>query len=229
MTLTLLVDFHCHTCASGDSLIQPRRLLARAHRLGLDRIAITDHNTLVGALEAARLEPGFVIVGEEIRTTEGELLGLFVSEEVPGGLSAEGTIQRLREQRAFICIPHPFDSLRAGGWSEARLRDLIPLVDALEVMNARVWTASANRRAAALAAAVGLPGIAGSDAHSYCEIGRACLRLPPFHDADSLRTALRSAQAVGDRSSPFVHLASRWAAMRTRLGWRHPTRPRAQV
>ncbi len=225
----LTVDFHCHTSASGDSLMQPQQLLRCARRRGLDRIAITDHNTLAGAWEAAEMDPQFVIVGEEIRTTEGEILGLFVSEEVPAGLSARETIERLRAQGAFVCLPHPFDALRSGGWREEQLLPLLPLVDAIEVLNARVWTASANRRAAALAAEFGLPGTAGSDAHSYGEIGRARVHLPAFSDAETLRAALRSARVSGSRSSRLVHLASRWAAARHSLGWRPASEPRPQV
>lgn len=222
MACLLTVDFHCHTCASRDSLMQPQRLLARARRLGLDRIAITDHNTIAGAQQAARLDPQLVIVGEEVRTIEGEVLGLFVSEEVPGGLSAREAIERLWAQGAFVCIPHPFDSVRSGGWSLERLRALVPLVDAIEVLNARVWTAAANRRAAAFAAALGLPGLAGSDAHSYREVGRARVHLPAFYDAENLRAALSSALVSGRRACPLVHLASRWTGLCRSLGWGMP-------
>ena len=115
----------------------PAKLLAVCQARGIDRVAITDHNTIEGALEARRLAPQRVIVGEEIMTDRGELLGYFLHERIPPGLSAQETIQRLRDQGAVISVSHPFDSVRAGSWSESDLRQILPLVDAIEVFNAR--------------------------------------------------------------------------------------------
>ena len=206
------VELHCHTHASGDSLADPRRLLAVAVEKGIDRLAITDHNTTAGALEAAALDPERVIIGEEILTTEGELLAFFLREGVPPGLSPLETIARLRAQGAAIAVSHPFDYLRKGAWREASLERILPLVDALEVFNARTWDARPNRRAAEWARRAGLPGTAGSDAHAPFEVGTAWTRLAPFHDAESFRLALRTARVEGRRSPPWVHLVSRYAA-----------------
>ena len=213
------VELHCHTYRSGDSLMLPARIVETCQRRGLDRVAITDHNTIAGAREAAALDPLRVIVAEEIMTTAGELLGYYLQEEIPAGLSPEETIARLRQQGALISVAHPFDHTRPGGWDERALDRILPLVDALEIFNARTWTAEANRRAASLARASGLPGTAGSNAHAPSEIGRATLELPEFADAEGLRTALRSARLYGRRSSPLVHLYSRYAVWRKRLGW----------
>src|SRR5215213_1595047 len=114
-----LVEFHCHTNASKDSLTQPSELIAAAHRRGIDRLIITDHNTTAGARAAQALDPELIIVGEEIMTTHGEILASFVSEELPAGLSPLETIRRLREQGAFISVSHPFDRFRSGGWDES--------------------------------------------------------------------------------------------------------------
>jgi len=206
------VELHCHTHASGDSLAEPRRLLAVAKAKGIDRLAITDHNTTSGAVEAAALDPERVIIGEEILTTEGELLAYFLRERVPPGLPPEETIARLRDQGAVIAVSHPFDDLRKGAWREASLSRILPLVDALEVFNARTWESRPNRRAAEWARRAGLPGIAGSDAHASFEVGTAWTRLAPFHDAESFRQALRTARVEGRRSGPWVHLVSRYAA-----------------
>ena len=206
------VELHCHTYASGDSLADPRRLLTVAKEKGIDRLAITDHNTITGAEEAAALDPERVIIGEEIMTTEGELLAYFLREPVPPGLSPEETIARLRTQGAVISVSHPFDYLRKGAWREASLKRILHLVDALEVFNARTWESGPNRRAAEWAQRAGLPGIAGSDAHAPFEVGTARTRLAPFHDAESFRLALRAARVEGRRSLPWVHLVSRYAA-----------------
>ncbi|MGH2607416.1 MAG: PHP domain-containing protein, partial [Anaerolineales bacterium] len=98
----LTVELHCHTHYSADGLMRPERLVEVCRRRGIDRVAITDHNTTLGALEAARHDPERVIVGEEILTTRGELLAYFVTEEVPAGLAPREAIARLREQDAVI-------------------------------------------------------------------------------------------------------------------------------
>lgn len=217
------VELHCHTYHSADSLADPRRLLETCRRRGIDRLAITDHNRLAGAWEAAALDPERVIVGEEILTTEGELLGYFLTEEVPAGLTPRETIDRLRRQGAVISVSHPFDHTRHGAWQEDRLRAILHLVDALETFNARATSKRPNEKAARWALQAGLPGLAGSDAHAPFEVGRGLTRLPPFHDADSFRAALGAAQLVRRRSPAWVHLASRYAVWRKRLGWRPPS------
>jgi len=214
------VELHCHTYHSKDSLALPQALLDACLRRGIDRLAVTDHNTLAGALEAAALDPERVIPGEEIMTTEGELLGYYLTEEIPPGLSPQETIDRLRAQGAIISVSHPYDRTRQGSWREEVLRPLLPRLDALEVFNARAYSPAPNERAAALARAAGLPGLAGSDAHAPFEIGRGLTQLEPFTDAESFRRSLRTARLVTHRSPAWVHLISRYAVLRKRWGWR---------
>ena len=183
-------------------------------------MAITDHNTIEGALQAHDLAPERVIVGEEIMTTCGEILGYFMHEQIPAGLSPQATIERLRVQGALISVSHPYDSVRAGSWSEADLRQILPLADAIEVFNARTWSGSANQRAQALANEKGIRGTAGSDAHAYLEVGRTVMHLPDFDGPGGMLASLLSAQVDGRRSSPLVHLLSRYASRRKRAGWK---------
>ena len=210
------VETHCHTNASPDGLNTPAEIVAAARRLGLDKLIITDHNTLAGALQAHELAPDLVIVGEEVLTREGEILAFFVTEEVPAGLPAREAIARLREQGAVLSVAHPFDRLRQGHWNLAALLDLLPLVDAVEVFNARAMWPGANRLAQRFAQRHGLPGTAGSDAHAALEVGRAVTFLPPFANAEEMRTALRRAQWQGRPSGWWVHLLSRYAKLRRR-------------
>jgi predicted metal-dependent phosphoesterase TrpH len=218
----ILAELHCHTCYSKDSVMLPGRLIDVARRRGLQRLAITDHNVFDGALRASALDPELIVPGEEIMTTGGELLAYYVRELVPPGLTPEKTIEVLRQQAAVIGVAHPFDATRAGHWDETELREILPLVDAIEVFNARVATQAQNRRAAELAAAAHKPGIAGSDAHAYLEIGRAATLLPVFSDAASLRVALASCEVRGRLSPYWVHVLSRYAAWRKKSGWRMP-------
>jgi len=213
----ITVDFHCHTAHSKDGLTRLETLLATCQRKNIDRVVITDHNTIRGALLARQMDPGRVIVGEEIMTRAGELLAIFVSEEVPRGLAPQEAIDRLREQGAFISVSHPFDALRSGHWDLADLISILPQVDAIETFNARCLWPGFNRQALTFARQHGLPGTAGSDAHAAFEIGRATLRLPDFHDPESLRAAIRQGQQQGGLSHAWVHLVSTYAKAAKRL------------
>lgn len=219
----LRVELHCHTCYSADSLLRPADLLARARKLGLDRVAITDHNTIEGALHARELDPERIIIGEEILTTRGELLAYYLEEEVPAGLNPLAAIDRIRDQGGLISVSHPFDGNRSGAWHPTDLERILPLVDALEVFNARALSNRPNRRAAAAAREAGLPGTAGSDAHAALELGRIVMQLPLFEDSAGLRSALPEGSISGRLSSPLVHFFSRYAVWRKRLGWRLET------
>lgn len=216
MTELITADLHCHTYRSKDSLMRPERILAVARQRGIDRLAITDHSQIEGAIEAHSMDPDRIIIGEEVFTTKGELLAYYVTELVPPRLEPKAAIERLKAQGAVISVPHPLDPMRGGSWDEADLREILPLVDAIEVFNARTVTKSANQRALELAQEVGLPGTAGSDSHAYLEIGRTRLRLPAFNDAESMRMALQQAEVLGRLSSPFVHFFSRYAKLRKR-------------
>ncbi|MCW5877071.1 MAG: PHP domain-containing protein [Anaerolineales bacterium] len=207
----LTIETHCHTHASPDSRVRPADLVSAARRRGLDRVIITDHWSIDGALEARELDPELVIVGEEVMTDKGELLAAYVSEHIPKGTPYREAIARLREQGAFISVSHPCDPRRSY-WSPEELDELGGLVDAFETFNARNLRPAYNQAAAALAARHGLPGTAGSDAHTLVELGRATMRLPHFEDGESLRRTVNQAKLQGRPSGAWVRLASRWAA-----------------
>jgi hypothetical protein len=213
----LRVEFHCHTIASKDSLARPEALLAACRRRGIDRLVVTDHNTIVGARLAKEMDPGRVILGEEIMTTGGELLVAFVVEHVPPGLSPMETIAILREQGAFISVAHPFDGNRKGHWTLPALLEIAPLVDAIEVFNSRCMSPAPNIEAQSFAMERGLRGTVGSDAHAIFEVGRATMLMPDFEDAAGLASALGLARFETRLSSPLVHLTSRYAVWRKKL------------
>jgi len=135
----------------------------------MDRVVVTDHNTLRGALEAFKAAPDIVIPGEEVQTTEGELLAAFVTEEVPRDLEPLEALKRLKDQGAFISVAHPFDPHRSG-WRLETLEMLVTHIDAIEIYNARVIRARYNELAQKFAAAHNLSGTAGSDGHHPSEI-----------------------------------------------------------
>jgi predicted metal-dependent phosphoesterase TrpH len=213
----LRVEFHSHTEASKDSLTSPEALLVAGRKRGLDRIVVTDHNNISGALRAKTLDPEFVIVGEEIMTQQGELLVSFLQEELPPGLDCMEAISELRRQGAFISVSHPFDVFRSGHWEISDLERIAPLVDAIETFNARCMRSVFNQQALEFARRHNLPGTAGSDAHAAFEVGKASLILPPFHDAESLKAVIRQGQPKTALSAPWVHFTSRYASWRKKL------------
>ncbi|HVF25198.1 MAG TPA: PHP-associated domain-containing protein [Anaerolineales bacterium] len=207
----LQVEFHCHTSASNDSLTHPRDLVDTCHGKGIDRVIVTDHNTIKGARAAQALDPDLVIVGEEIMTTRGEILAAFVQEEIPRGLSPAETIQRLKDQGAFISVSHPFDAWREGGWRESDLLEILPHVDAIEVYNSRCMLPSFNRAARQFAERHDIAGTVGSDAHAAFELGRSLMLLQPFDGPVEMRKVIRNGIPRVKWSPPWFRLTSRFA------------------
>ena len=218
MAGTWKVDLHAHTAYSRDCLTQPEALIARARARGLDKIAVTEHNNIAGALVCKALAPDLVIVGEEIKTTRGEIIAYYVREEVPKGLSPQETIRRLREQGAVISIPHPLDSLRSSAMGLENVLAIMDLVDALEVRNARCVRSRDNVAAVELAHAHAKLVTAGSDAHTLGEVAQCYVTMPAFEDDPvSFLAALRHAQPQGTESPFWPHFASTYAKWRKRF------------
>ncbi len=209
----LRVEFHCHTNASKDSLVTPQELVETCRRKGIDRVVVTDHNSISGALAAQALDPERVIVGEEIMTTQGEILAAYVRGEIPRGLTPVETIRRLREQGAFISVSHPFDQFRLGGWKEADLLEILPLVDAIEVYNSRCFLPRFNREAHRFAEKHNVAGTVGSDAHTALELGRSVLLLEQFESPEEMRMVIRRGIPKVKWSPPWFHFSSRYAAV----------------
>jgi predicted metal-dependent phosphoesterase TrpH len=208
----ITVEFHCHTVFSRDSSNRIHALIASARARGIDKLAITDHNTIAGALVAKELAPDLIIVGEEILTQQGELLAYFLTEEIPARLSADETIARLQAQGAFIAVPHPFDHHRHG-WQLPDLLRILPQVDAIEVFNARSFRPSLNDKALFFTREHGLPAIAGSDAHGLVELGFARTYLPPFDSARQLRQVVREGVIHARRLSGWAHVKANLAVV----------------
>jgi len=206
MTERAFIDLHCHTRASFDSLSAPAAVVKAAAERGLTHLAITDHDRIDGALAARELAPAglTILIGEEVKTRDGDLICLFLERAIPPGLSADETIAAAREQGGLVGIPHPFDRLRGSLLREARPDTLGATVDWVETHNARV-VGRGNERAAAYAREHGLPGVAVSDAHSILEVGVAYTALDGDpSSAAGLLEALARVQLVPGRASLVV-------------------------
>ena len=201
------MDLHSHTMWSGDSTTTPDEVEQAVRESGLDVLCITDHHAVRGADELSERLECRVVVGEEMRTHAGEIIGLFLTERIPFGLSVRDTAMAIRDQGGIVYIPHPFDPMRRN-ISRAALDDLVEagLVDALEVFNAKTSLAHLNDEAATYAAAHGLAAGAGSDAHVPDALGAAYVDLPDFTGPADFLIALRAAVVVGhhfDRPRPW--------------------------
>jgi predicted metal-dependent phosphoesterase TrpH len=202
------VDLHCHSKGSFDCLSDPRDIVKAAHDRGLTHLAITDHDRIDVALQARDIAPAglTIIVGEEVKTADGDLICVFLETAIPPGLSAVETIAAAREQGGLVGIPHPFDRMRGSLLRDASMASLAPLVDWVETHNARV-VGHGNEDAQAFALEHGLPGISVSDAHSIMEVGVAYIALDGDPSTPAgLLAALPSAEIVPGRATFFVRL-----------------------
>jgi predicted metal-dependent phosphoesterase TrpH len=198
-------------------MITPQALVKCCQKKGINCIAVTDHNTMDGVAAVQRIAPFRVIAAEEIKTTEGEVVGYFLSEPIPPRLSPEETVARIKAQGGLVAVPHPFDRLRRERLREAALLRVLPQIDIIEVLNARVTVSRDNRSAADFAAEHNLACSAGSDAHSLLEVGTAYVEMPEFDSPDEFLASLRESTLCGGRSVPLVHFISTWAKVRRRL------------
>lgn len=212
------VDLHTHTEYSSDSELPLADAVAGWQRAGIDCVAVTDHNTIAGALALREWAPLRIIVGNEIKTREGEVIGLFLQEDIERGQTPEETIRQIRDQQGLVMIPHPFDRFRNSRLTEDALLRILPDVDIMEVFNARTTLDRDNRRAELLAAEHDLIPAVGSDSHTAHELGHAYVEMADFDSPQSFLDSLRSARLVKQKSSWFVHASTRWTKLRSRLG-----------
>jgi predicted metal-dependent phosphoesterase TrpH len=197
------LDCHVHTVASGDAVLTVEQLARRARPAGLDVVCITDHNLTSAAVAAAQAAARGdldirIIVGEEIRTPVGDVIGLFLTERIPYVLPLTEVVARIRDQGGLVYVPHPFDQSRSSLGRELTSLCAEGSVDIIEVFNAKIDDQALNEKAAAVAAEFGIPAAAGSDAHDPDGVGAAYLDLPDFDGPASLLGALSDARIAGE-------------------------------
>jgi hypothetical protein len=198
------VDLHMHTDHSGDCATPVEVLLRAAKVQGLGAIAVTDHNEIAGAFEAQALAADYgvkVIVAEEVKTaSQGEVIGLFLSEKIPRGMSMADTVAEIRRQRGLVYVPHPFDRMHSVPDYE-HLLGIVEEIDAIEVYNPRVAIGSFNEEAARFAAKYRIVAGAGSDAHVAQGLGSVRVRMRDFDGPDEFLESLREADILTKPSS----------------------------
>jgi predicted metal-dependent phosphoesterase TrpH/glycosyltransferase involved in cell wall biosynthesis len=211
----ILVDLHMHTSWSHDCAVDPADLIMYAEANGLGAIAVTDHNVFAGALETvalAREHELVVIPGEEIKTDgQGEVIGLFLGDEIPRGLSFAETVKAIKAQGGLVYLPHPFDRMHSIP-DPATLQRHLADIDVFEVYNARLLFEGYNDEALRFARKYNLTMGAGSDAHVLQGVGTGALRMRAFSGPEEFLLSLRSAQVLR-RPRSLVYLQSlKWMA-----------------
>ena len=210
-------DLHAHTHFSRDAVTSVTTFARRYERAGIDCVAVSDHNNVDGALAVREIAPFRVIISEEIKSSEGEIIGLFLQETVRKGLTPEDTVRAIREQGGLVLVPHPYDRFRRSPLREEALLRIMPDVDVIEVFNARTILSADNERGRKLAQQHGKLMSASSDAHTPWEIGLAYTELPPFEGPGDFLIALGKGTIVGRSSFIGLHFISTWAKIKWRL------------
>lgn len=205
---TIRMDLHTHTLYSHDSLQKLEHFVEACVRKGINCVAVTDHNEIDGAKRLQKMAPFKVIVGEEIRTRDGEITGLFLKDRIPPNLSAFETIRRIREQKGLVYIPHPFAS---GVFMRLKLNVLDAIVDQVDIVegwNSRGILRADDEKAQAFAVRHHLPFAAGSDAHSRFEIGSTYVEMKDFKNKKEMVKNIREGLLVGRKTNLFFPATS---------------------
>ena len=212
----LKADLHVHTDYSLDCGTPLDKIVGRCIEKGINCIAIADHGTAEGALKLQETAPFAIIVAEEILTPHGEIMGMFLKETIPSGLSVAETISLIKAQGGLVCVPHPFDIFRQSALRNQIMNEIADQIDIIEVFNARSLPPQQSAKARAFAKKHGIVQGVGSDAHTLREIGNAYVEMPEFEGRNDFLQALNKGKIYGHTTNPFIHFASVWNKLRKR-------------
>jgi predicted metal-dependent phosphoesterase TrpH len=198
------IDLHVHSFWSYDACSSWSSIIRVCQKNQLDVIALTDHDEISGAIELLERAPFRVIVGEEITTKEGEVIGLFLKQRIPPGMSLESAVRAIKEQGGIVYLPHPYEVGRRGVSRQSLIKLGMDQVDVLEVYNARSMKSAVSEDLAIHSGERQLRLVASSDAHTPWEIGRACTLVSPFEGPQDLLESLEQAELVC-RRTPILY------------------------
>lgn len=223
--MTLRGDFHMHTYYSHDCANTPEALVRRCEKVGLNCIAVTDHNSIEGSRAVQKIADFTVILGEEIMSTSGEITGLFLQEQIEPGLSPVETAKRIKAQGALVSVPHPFAGSGRSSLAKPTVLEILDYVDIIEGFNARTMSAATTESGRAFANEHGLIRTAVSDAHTLGELGATYNEFPEFDGTpEGFKQALAEANLVEHPAGKFVHVYSTLNKVRRKF-WGPPRSP----
>lgn len=209
----LKTALHLHSWVSTDCSLTKKQFIDLYQKTGFDCLAVTDHNEIAGAKELAKEGQFKIIIGEEIETKDGDLIGLFLKEKIEPHQSLEATIGQIKRQKGLVYLPHPFDRLRRNVISPKKIAEIIESVDLIEIFNARNLFAADDKKVErflkeTLGSNLPLP-VCGTDAHTKYEIGKTYLEMPNFNDPDSFLVSIKNSRLIVNYSPKFVHLITK--------------------
>lgn len=211
----LNADLHVHTWHSVDSYMSYDQLIQACQAKGINCIAVSDHGTTRGAREIDKIAPFKIIICEEVMTPYGEIMGMFLKEDIPNKISLEETIRLIREQGGLVCIPHPFDRVRPSAFRNLKkLESIMDEIDIIEVFNSRSLYPCIGKKSIELAQRFHKVMSAGTDAHSPAEIGYVRIEMEDFNNSTEFLSSLSKAKIEGKKSSVLIHLISTTARLR---------------
>ena len=199
------VDLHIHTCYSPDSNSSLQGIVDQCTKLGIGCVAITDHGTIEGALAMQEIAPFPIIVSEEVMSSDGEIIGYFLHESIPEGLSPEEVMIEIKGQGGLVCLPHPFDGFGRFPLEASKREALLPHIDIIEVFNARSLSRKYSEKALNFAEHHGFLKSAGSDAHAPREVGKAYVTMPEFDGPEEFKAALGKGEIHGEQNGVVNH------------------------
>jgi len=210
INMMIKVDMHVHTSCSSDSLINVDDLLETCDRSGIDCVAVTDHDTAECAIRLHEKEPSRIIVGEEIHTTSGEIIGLFLKETIQPGSSPMETVEKIKEQGGLVYLPHPFDRMRGSVLQQQAIDEIWQEIDIVEAFNSRSVFRQSNRKALKFARRKGILIGTGSDAHARYEVGNAYMLMDPFsNSAEDFLEKLADAEIRTNKTPVILNLMTK--------------------
>ncbi len=218
--MTMKVDLHLHTCYSPDARSSLDGVIEKCRKLGMGCVVVTDHNTIEGALRMKDISPLPVIVGEEVMSTAGEIIGYFLQEEIPRGLTPLEVMTRIKKQGGLVCLPHPFDGLGRRPLKAADRDGLLSYIDIIEVFNARSLRNNFSLQALKFAEEHGLLQSAGSDSHTVSEIGNAYVEMPDFSNPEDFKASLAQGRIFGRKNSMKNRIVTAVTTMPKRVRYR---------
>jgi predicted metal-dependent phosphoesterase TrpH len=204
------IDLHVHTRYSRCAMLNPAEIESLALKRGLNAVAITDHNTIAGAVEVKNHAKKIkVIIGEEIKTTKGEIIGYFLNKQIPPFLTPEETIKEIKRQGGLVSVPHPFDRLRSSRLETKTLEKILPNIDMIEIFNSRDILTGQDFGLIEKACQMGAIPVAASDAHLSVEVGKSYISIEDFETAEDFLENIKKSQYVKRKSPFWVHLVTK--------------------
>lgn len=218
MSNLIRADLHMHTYFSKDSGASPKSIVDRCVKMGINCIAITDHDNIEGAIEVKDMAPFDVIIGEEVSSLSGDIIGLFLNDLIPGNLTPLETAQAIKSQGGLVMVPHPFDRIRPSAITMEAFNEILPYIDIIETFNARNIFGKDDDKAIEMAKEHHIIFAVSSDAHTAAELGRTYNSMERFDGTPAgFKVSLANAELITKRANFFLRFAPSYARLRGKL------------